>query len=63
VRAALRRAFKRGVVDGHQCRVGDAVCPKVCQQPLQCRATAPLSPPPRWGLIEKRVDHVLVDIG
>ena len=54
---------ERGVIHDHHWRAGDAVCPKVREQPVQRRATAALSPPPRRGLIEKRVDHVLVHIG
>jgi hypothetical protein len=52
---------ERGVVHDHHRRAADAVCPKVCEQPVQRRATAALSPPTR-GLIEKRVDHTLVHI-
>jgi hypothetical protein len=54
---------ERGVVHDRHCRAGDAVCSKVREQLLQRRATAALSPPPRRGLVEKRVGHLLVHIG
>lgn len=53
---------ERRLVRGHDHPTCNTAGPKVREQPVERRATSSLSPPSR-GLIEKRVDRALVQIG